>query len=77
MILAYAVAASASHVVTRDDELLSLGTYQGVTLITPEAFLTMLRCTESWEDAGMVLRHAHMPAMSSLSCSPPLSRWLP
>jgi putative PIN family toxin of toxin-antitoxin system len=46
MILACAVAASASHVVTRDDDLLSLGTYEGVTIVTPEAFLTMLRSAE-------------------------------
>ena len=30
MILACAVTAKASHVVTRDDDLLSLGTYEGV-----------------------------------------------
>jgi putative PIN family toxin of toxin-antitoxin system len=46
MILACAVAASASHVVTRDDDLLSLGTHEGVMIVTPEAFLTMLRSTE-------------------------------
>jgi predicted nucleic acid-binding protein len=46
MILACAVAASASHVVTRDDDLLSLGTYEGVTIITPEACVTMLRSAE-------------------------------
>jgi putative PIN family toxin of toxin-antitoxin system len=46
MILACAVAASASHVVTRDDDLLSLGTYEGVTIVTPEAFLTLLRTPE-------------------------------
>jgi predicted nucleic acid-binding protein len=43
MILACAVAASASHVVTRDDDLLSLDTYEGITIITPEAFLMLLR----------------------------------
>ena len=43
MILACAVAASASHVVTRDDDLLALGSYKGSAIVTPEAFLTLLR----------------------------------
>jgi putative PIN family toxin of toxin-antitoxin system len=43
MILACAVAASASHVVTHDDDLLSLGTHESITIVTPEVFLTMLR----------------------------------
>jgi predicted nucleic acid-binding protein len=43
MILACAVGASASHAVTRDDDLLSLDTYEGITIITPEAFLMLLR----------------------------------
>jgi putative PIN family toxin of toxin-antitoxin system len=46
MILACAVATSASHVVTRDDDLLSLGTYEGIAIVTPEAFLTALRHAE-------------------------------
>ena len=46
MILACAVAARASHVVTHDDHLLSLGTFEGVMIVTPEAFLTMLRNIE-------------------------------
>jgi len=46
MILACAVAAAASHVVTRDDDLLSLGTHEGVTIVTPEAFLAFLRSAE-------------------------------
>jgi putative PIN family toxin of toxin-antitoxin system len=46
MILACAVAASASHVVTRDDDLLALGTYERIAIVTPEAFLTLLRNTE-------------------------------
>jgi predicted nucleic acid-binding protein len=46
MILACALAATADYVVTRDDELLSLGSHEGVIIITPEAFLTMLRSTE-------------------------------
>jgi uncharacterized protein len=47
MILACAVAVSASHVVTRDDDLLSLGSYEGSAIVTPEAFLTLLRGAES------------------------------
>jgi predicted nucleic acid-binding protein len=43
MILACAVAASASHVVTRDPDLLSLDTYAGIAIVTPEAFLALLR----------------------------------
>jgi uncharacterized protein len=35
MILACAIAASASHVVTRDDDLLSPDTYEGITIVTP------------------------------------------
>jgi predicted nucleic acid-binding protein len=47
MILACAVAALASHVVTRDADLLSLGTYDGIAIVTPRAFLTLLRRAES------------------------------
>jgi uncharacterized protein len=43
MIIACAVAASAAYVVTRDDDLLSLAFYEGITIITPEAFLALLR----------------------------------
>jgi len=43
MILACAVAASAAYVVTRDQDLLSLAFYDGITMITPEAFLALLR----------------------------------
>jgi uncharacterized protein len=47
MILACAVAALASHVVTRDADLLSRGTYDGIAIVTPGAFLTLLRRAES------------------------------
>jgi len=43
MILACAAGASASHVVTRDPDLLSLETYEGIAIVAPEAFLTLLR----------------------------------
>jgi uncharacterized protein len=43
MVVACAVAGSASHVVTRDLDLLSLRTYENIAMITPEAFLALLR----------------------------------
>ena len=43
MILACAVAASAAYVVTRDLDLLSLDTYEGIAMVTPVAFLAILR----------------------------------
>jgi putative PIN family toxin of toxin-antitoxin system len=43
MILAAAIAAKAEYLVTRDDDLLSLGMHKRIVLLTPEAFLTMLR----------------------------------
>jgi len=45
MILAAALAAKADYLVTRDDDLLSLGTHKKVTMVSPEAFLTELRKT--------------------------------
>jgi uncharacterized protein len=47
VILACAVAAQASHIVTRDLDLLSLETYEGITITTPEAFLGLLREREA------------------------------
>lgn len=46
MILACAIATSASHVVTRDEDLLSLGTYEGIAIVPPEAILTALQHAE-------------------------------
>jgi predicted nucleic acid-binding protein len=43
VILACAVAAEASHVATRDHNLLSLGAYENIAMVTPEAFLRLLR----------------------------------
>lgn len=43
MIVACAVQAQTSHIVTRDADLLSLGSYEGITMITPEAFMALLR----------------------------------
>jgi predicted nucleic acid-binding protein len=43
MILTCAVAATADYVVTRDDALASLGIYEDIAMVTPEAFLRLLR----------------------------------
>jgi len=42
-VLACARAAEVSYLVTRDKDLLVLQRYEGVTMITPEAFLAFLR----------------------------------
>jgi uncharacterized protein len=46
MILDCAVAASAEYVVTRDDDLLSLGSYSGIEIVSPEQLLRILRTRE-------------------------------
>jgi uncharacterized protein len=43
MILACAIAAGADYLVTRDKDLLALGTHEAVRVIKPEAFLQVLR----------------------------------
>ncbi len=43
MILACAVAARADYLISRDKDLLSIGEYAGTKIITPEAFLAVLR----------------------------------
>jgi putative PIN family toxin of toxin-antitoxin system len=43
MVLATAQAAHAPYLITRDLDLLSLQTYEGITILTPEAFMTLLR----------------------------------
>jgi uncharacterized protein len=42
-IIACAIAAGAEYLVTRDKDLLSLGEYERIVMIKPEAFLHMLR----------------------------------
>ena len=42
-IVACAVAAAAEHIVTRDDHLLSLGSYAGITITAPEQFIHLVR----------------------------------
>jgi putative PIN family toxin of toxin-antitoxin system len=43
MVIATALHAHMAYIVTRDDDLLSLGSYEGMTMITPEAFMGLLR----------------------------------
>ena len=43
MVLACAVAAAVPYLVTRDKDLLVLHQYEGIAMITPEAFLAALR----------------------------------
>ena len=42
-VLATAIAADASYLVARDKDLLTLATYQDVTIVSPEAFMQFLR----------------------------------
>ena len=42
-IVACAVAAAAEYIVSRDHDLLSVGSYGGVAILTPEAFLRIAR----------------------------------
>jgi uncharacterized protein len=46
-IIAYAVAAKADFLVTRDKDLLTLEEYEGISIISPEAFLRVLRAQPS------------------------------
>jgi uncharacterized protein len=43
VIVAAALAARADYLVSRDKDLLALGSYQGVAVVTPEAFRGILR----------------------------------
>jgi putative PIN family toxin of toxin-antitoxin system len=43
MIIACTMAAQAEYLVTRDKDLLSLDAYEGISIVTPEAFLQVLR----------------------------------
>ena len=42
-ILATAIAARADYLVSRDKDLLSLSEYDGIKIVSPEAFLQVLR----------------------------------
>jgi len=46
-IIGCAIAADADYIITRDKDLLSLGVYESVEIVTPEAFLQVLRTRES------------------------------
>lgn len=52
-ILATAVSGDAEYLVTGDRQLLALGTYQGVAIVTPRAFLDVLRDAEAQTDTGI------------------------
>jgi uncharacterized protein len=43
MVVATAQRAQVAHIVTRDKDLLSLQRYEGITMITPEAFIAIVR----------------------------------
>jgi len=43
MVLATARAADATYLITRDLDLLTLQTYEGIIILTPEAFMAILR----------------------------------
>ena len=43
MIVASALAAKADYLIARDKDLLSLVEYKGIKMLTPEAFLGLLR----------------------------------
>ena len=47
VIVATALAAGADYIVTRDQDLLSLGTYQSIEIVSPEAFLQVLRTSDT------------------------------
>ena len=43
MVIATAVQAQAAYIVTRDNDLLSLQQYEDITIISPEAFIAIVR----------------------------------
>lgn len=43
MIVACAIKAKAQHIITRDKDLLDIGNYQKIKIVTPEAYLAILR----------------------------------
>src|SRR5262249_53959412 len=43
MVIATAVQAQAAYIVTRDNDLLSLQQYEDITVISPEAFIAIVR----------------------------------
>jgi predicted nucleic acid-binding protein len=50
MVVACALEARADYIVTRDKDLLSLGTYEGIRIVTPRQFLDLLeRSGDGWQ----------------------------
>jgi uncharacterized protein len=47
MVIATAVRAQAAYIVTRDKDLLSLQHHEGITMMTPETFIAIVRERES------------------------------
>ena len=47
VVLATAVAANATYLVSRDKDLLDLGAYEGIAIVTPEEFRGFLRQNEA------------------------------
>jgi putative PIN family toxin of toxin-antitoxin system len=52
MVVATAQRAQAAYIVTRDKDLLSLQYYEGIIMITPEAFIAIVREPETRRSAG-------------------------
>jgi predicted nucleic acid-binding protein len=50
-IIATALAGGADYIVTGDHELLHLGTFRAVHIVTPRAFLAMLRATDDEDES--------------------------
>lgn len=46
-VVATALAADAAYLITRDRDLLSLQTYENITILTPEACMALLRARET------------------------------
>lgn len=46
MIISCAIAASANYIISRDRDLLDLGNYQQIQIVTPEKFIQILRAGE-------------------------------
>jgi putative PIN family toxin of toxin-antitoxin system len=56
MVIATALAAHASHLITRDDDLLSLTAHKDIAILPPEAFMALLRETTPAADTTATSR---------------------
>jgi hypothetical protein len=52
MVIATARAAHAAYIVTRDNDLLALQRYEDITIVTPEAFMALVRAHRRDTDTG-------------------------